>query len=228
MTLRAASDQAGVLVLHPNGFVDISQKLVPLGIPIQRYGSTTPAAGSVFAISDIKIGGQPASVDATREEFAPAQFFEMSDAEKLSRPSFSEFDAGVAIGGDPLPHTDFMRQREVAYEVIYLPEHHTEQPRFGMPSLLGTFSASGAAVSRSPLSRARRSPSALSESDLVTVADDRFALVSTDDLSLHAADAVFDTAFEADHALKALLADHPELIGARQVVAAAELELVEA
>ena len=228
VTLRATPDQAGVLVLHPNGFVDISQKLAPLGIPIQRYGSTTPAAGSVFAISDIKIGGQQASVGATREEFAPAQFFEMSDAEKLSRPSFSEFDAGVAIGGDPLPRTDFMRQREVAYEVIYLPEHHVEQPRFGMPTLLGIFSASGAAVSRSPLSRARRSASALSESDLVTVVDDRFAVVSTDDLALHSADAVFSTAFEADHALKALFAEHPELVGARQVVAAAELELVEA
>ena len=121
-----------------------------------------------------------------------------------------------------------MRQRGVAYEVIYLPEHHAVQPRFGMPTLLGTFSASGGAVSRSPLSRATRSPSALSESDQVTVADDRFALVSTDDLTLHAADAVFDSAFEADHALKALFAEHPELIGARQVVAAAELELVEA
>jgi hypothetical protein len=228
VTLRAIPDPAGVLVLHPNGFVDVSQKLVPLGIPIQRYGSTTPVAGSVFTITDVRIGADQAPVGATREEFAPAQFFEMSDAEKLSRPSFSEFDAGVAIGGETLPHTDFMRQRQVAYEVIYLPEHHAVQPRFGMPTLLGTFSAFGAAVSRSPLSRARRSPSALSESNQVTVAGDRFALVSTDDLSLHAADAVFSTAFEADRALKALLAEHPELIGARQVVAAAELELVEA
>ena len=152
------------LVLHPNGFVDVSQKLAPLGIPIQRFGSTTPTAGSVFAITDVEIGGAPAPVGATREEFAPAQFFEMSDAEKLSRPSFSEFDAGVAIGGDPLPHTDFMRQREVAYEVIYLPEHHAVQPRFGMPTLLGTSPHPARAVAQSPLSRARRSPSAFSES----------------------------------------------------------------
>ena len=57
VTLRAIPDRADALVLHPNGFVDVSQKLAPLGIPIQRYGSTTPAAGSVFAITDIKIGG---------------------------------------------------------------------------------------------------------------------------------------------------------------------------
>ena len=31
----------------------------------------------------------------SREQFAPAQFFDMSDAEKLSRPSFADYDAGI-------------------------------------------------------------------------------------------------------------------------------------
>ena len=226
VTLRALQDRTDMLVLHPYGFLDITQKLAPLGIPIQRYGSTTPAQGSVFNITDVRVSGTPAPIVPTREEFAPAQFFAMSDAEKLSRPSFSEFDAGVAIGGDPLPHADFMRQREVAYEVNYVPEPHPVQARYGMPVLLGGYSAAGAAVSRSPLSRSRTSASPLS--DRVTVEPDRYAVVSTGDLTLHAADAVFDTAIAADHALRALLVERPELAGAIQVMPAARLELAEA
>ena len=83
-----------------------------------------------------------------------------------------------------------------------------------------------AAVSLSPLSRSRTSSSPLS--DRVTVEPDRYAVVSTGDLTLHAADAVFDTAIAADHALRALLVERPELTGAIQVMPAARLELAEA
>ena len=44
------------------------------------------------------------------EQFAPAQFFEMDDAAKLSRPSFARYDAGIVIGADTAPQTDFRRE----------------------------------------------------------------------------------------------------------------------
>jgi hypothetical protein len=226
VTLRTLPGPGEMLVLHPYGFLEVSQKLTPLGIPIQLFGSAAPARGRVFSIVDCRIGGDPAPTVPTLEEFAPAQFFEMSDAEKLSRPSFEQFDSGVAIGGDPLPHADCMRQREVSYEVVYLPERHPVRPWFDMPVDLGMFSIAGAAVSRSPMSYAVTSFSALSEQ--VIVERDRYAVVSTEDLSLHATDYVFDTAVAADVALKGLLAEHPELAGARQVMPAAMLQPAEA
>jgi hypothetical protein len=226
VTLRTLSNPGETLVLHPYGFLDVSQKLAPLGVPIQLFGSAPPARGSVFSIVDCKIGGADVPTVPTLEEFAPAQFFAMSDAEKLSRPSFSEFDSGIAIGGDPRPRADCMRQREVSYEVVYLPERHPVRPRFGMPEALGLFSIAGAAVARSPMSYAATSFSALSEQ--VSVERDRYAVVSTEDLTLHAADYVFDTAVAADLALKGLLAEHPELAGARHVMPAAMLQPVEA
>ncbi len=225
VTLRALPNPTETLVLHPYGFLDVSQKLAPLGIPIQLVGSARPARGTVFTIVDCMVGGAMAPTAPTREEFAPAQFFEMSDAEKLSRPSFAEFDSGVAIGGDPMPRTDFMRQREVAYEVIYLPERHPVRPKYAISSGLASFSIAGAAISRSPLSHASTSSSALSEH--VAIVRDRYAVVSTDDLSLHTVDSIFETAFEADVALRRALAEHPELSGTVQVMSTAALTLAE-
>ena len=89
----------------------------------------------------------------------------MSDAEALSRPSFDDFDsrrrhrrrrAAVAA--------DWMRMRDVAYEVIYLPEHHPVRVRFGMPDVARRVLRSRAPRSRrSPLSRAQGAPSPLAD-----------------------------------------------------------------
>jgi hypothetical protein len=223
--MRALPPGDKTLVLHPFGFLDITQKIVPLGLPVQRFGATVPDRGSIFTIVDVTLGGEMASTTATHEEFAPAQFLEMSDAEKLSRPSFEELEAGVAVGGDPLPRTDWMRHREVAYEVIYLPERHPLRPRFAMPSTLAGFSLAGAASAQSPLSRASTAPSALSER--VSVRRDQFAVVSTDDLSLHAVNLVFDSVAAAQAAMARLVVANPELTGALQVMPTAILQPAE-
>ena len=218
-TLRPLPDPTQTLVVQPFGLLDVSQKVSPLAIAIQRFGATTPQGGSVFQIVEVALGGQSIDAAATQEEFAPAQFFAMSDAEKLSRPSFSKYNAGIAIGGEQLPAADFMRQRNVAYEVIYLPEHAPVRVKFGMPPGLSQFSMAGAAVAQSPLSQARRAPSPLG--DRVSVDDDRYVVVSAENLGLFRSDLVFDTATAADLALRGLFSERPELTGTIQVMPAA-------
>ena len=88
----------------------------------------------------------------------------MSDAEKLSRPSFARYDAGMLIGGDLAPQTDFMRKRDVTYEVIYLPEHHPVRSGSDYAADLGAASSCAAARRRSRRCRSRqRAPSPLAE-----------------------------------------------------------------
>ena len=88
-------------------------------------------------------------------------------------------------------------------------------------------SRSKAAPLRSRRCRARRRPRPpLSEKVVYRL--DRYAVVSTDDLALHAADLVFDTATEADQALRGLVATRPELTGALQVMPAAVVPTLEA
>jgi hypothetical protein len=223
--MRALPAGEKMLVLHPFGFLDISQKVVPLGLPIQRFGAAVPNQGSVFKIVDVTLGDSMAQTEPRHVEFAPAQFFEMSDAEKLSRPSFEALEAGVAIGGDPLPRSDWLRHREVAYELIYLPERHPVRPRFSMPAELGGFSMAGAAAARSRLSHSTRSASVLSER--VTFEEDRYAVVSTENLALHSDDFVFDSATAAQAALRRLVGSRPELTGALQVIPTAALQPAE-
>jgi hypothetical protein len=222
VTLRTLPDPAQALVLHPFGMLNISQKVAPLSIALQRFGSTTPRSGSIFRIMDVTVGGNSASTAPVREEFAPAQFFAMSDAEKLSRPSFADYDSGVAVGGDPLPRSDFVRRREVSYELIYLPERHPVRVRPNIAADLAQFVLAGSAAAQSPNSPRRTGPSPLS--DHVTVENDRYVVVSTEDLALHAPGMVFDTATAADLALRDLLSARPELGGAIQVMPEAAVQ----
>src|SRR5262249_40547410 len=122
VTLRELPPQKNVLVLYPFGTLEISQKLVPLNLDISRFGATRPQNGKRFQIAEVKLGGTGVGTDNKREQFAPAQFLEMSDAEKLSRRSFEEYDGGVKVGGGERPRTDLFRKLKVVYEVIYLPK----------------------------------------------------------------------------------------------------------
>jgi hypothetical protein len=216
--LRELPDPTKTLVLHPFGALEITQKLVPLHVAIQRFGPRAPVAGSVFTLADVKLGAEDAVVVNTREQFAPAQFFNLSDAEKLSRPSFADYDAGIVIGGDLAPHTDFMRTRDVVYEPIYLPEHHPVLLIFKLVVDLARWIVRGSAVAQSSVSFAQSSPSALAERASLT--PERYAVVSTTDLTLHGSHLVFDNTTAADQAVQRLVGERPELFGAIQVLPA--------
>jgi hypothetical protein len=225
VAVRKLPDSDGTLVLQPAGTLEISQKILPLNVAVQRLGGAAPDTAGAFTIKAVNFGnGTAPPVSPILEEFPPAQFFDMSDAEKLSRPSFAQYDAGVAIGEEIEPKTDYMQSRDVSYEVIYVPEHQPT-PRFQIPGLLSGFSRAGSAVSNSPLSRSRTAPSPLSASAAVLV--DRYAVVSTEDLSLHEAGAFFDTATSADQVLQGLVAQNPELSGKLQVMPAATVPTLE-
>lgn len=221
VTLRTLPDAAQTLVLHPFGTLAISQKACPLNTAIQRFGSATPTKTGTFTIVDVQLGSAPTSTSTTAEEFAPAQFFNLSDAEKLSRPSFSSFESGVTLGGDVTARTDWMRSRDVAYEVIYIPEHAPIRIRYNLSQNLSRFALGGSAVSKSALSQAKKSGSPLS--DRVVYQPETYAVASTDDLTLHAADLVFSNPIAADQALRQLLVTQPELTGRIQVIPATAL-----
>ncbi|MGH7577473.1 MAG: DUF6603 domain-containing protein [Longimicrobiales bacterium] len=99
LTLREQRATGEVLV-HPLGEVSVQQRVVPLGITIERFGNATPAGDRRFTI-DVAAGNGAAAGTAhpVLDFFAPAQFLEMSDATKLRRPSFERMQAGIRVGG---------------------------------------------------------------------------------------------------------------------------------
>jgi len=222
VSLRELPQSGKALVLHPFGALEISQKIAPLNIAIQRLGSSRPDRGSTFRIAAAQINSVPVPTTVSSEQFAPAQFFDLDDATKLSRPSFARYDAGVVIGADEAPQADFRRERDVQYEVIYLPEHHPVYLIFKLASSLFHELTRGSSAARSSLSQETRAPSALA-AEPVSLASETFAVVSTLDMTLHAPPLIFTSATAADQAVAGLIAAKPELVGAVQVVRGAQI-----
>ncbi len=90
-----------VMVAHPLARLEVHERIVPLGLDITRFGSAALAGANHFAITDFRIGGSAVPRESVQDDFAPAEFFDLSDDEKLARPSFERHDAGVRLGGGP-------------------------------------------------------------------------------------------------------------------------------
>src|SRR6185369_6589162 len=84
--LRADATVSADVLLHPLGTLTIKQNVVPLNVDISRFGQTPPAGATRFSISNINLAGSDEHFNTVRDFFARAQFFEMTDDEKLSAP----------------------------------------------------------------------------------------------------------------------------------------------
>ncbi len=216
VSLRELPAGGDALIVHPFGTLEISQKVVPLNLTIDRFGAQRPDNGKLFRISGVELGAGDAATDAAREQFAPAQFLDMSDAEKLSRKSFEKYDSGVRVGGGERPQADYFTELDVVYEVIYVPEKR-KPVRFRLGKFLFDSLVRGSAVAQSDLSFEKRSPSGLG-TDRVAVAQEKFAVATTSNLTLHADGPVFDSEAEAHAAMRLAVELNPALTSELQVV----------
>ncbi len=89
------------VLIHPLAELHINQRLVPLKAdPITKYGTTTPTGATTFTLTanvaaDVKAGSL--ETKDLSDWFALAQFYVMSDAQKLSAPSFEEKNSGQRV-----------------------------------------------------------------------------------------------------------------------------------
>jgi len=118
VTLRDAPSP-GELKVHPLAALSVRQQVVPLRIEIQVYKNTRPAGERRFEVVALEVNGSNVTRDDVQEFFAPAQFFEMSDDEKLARPSFEKLPAGVAAAEDDFTHGEAIAA-ELTYETILI------------------------------------------------------------------------------------------------------------
>src|SRR4029079_15465603 len=98
---RSASSRAeDAVLLHPQGTLTVRQSAIPLNLTrdLDRVGSSVPAGERRFAITRAAIGPVVATTASVQEMFAPGQFFDMSDDDKLAAPSYEAMDAGVEFG----------------------------------------------------------------------------------------------------------------------------------
>jgi Family of unknown function (DUF6603) len=89
----------GPIVLDPLGQLTVKQQVVPLNTArdIDTFGGAPVAGARRFGLT-ASLGGTPLLSLAVQAPFAPAQFFVMSDDEKLAAPSSESMDAGCVFG----------------------------------------------------------------------------------------------------------------------------------
>jgi hypothetical protein len=90
---------SGTLVLDPLGRLSITQQTVPLntGRDVDTFGGAPVAGARRFALT-ASLNGTTLTGTAQQAAFAPAQYFTMSDDEKLAAPAFESMDAGYTFG----------------------------------------------------------------------------------------------------------------------------------
>jgi hypothetical protein len=155
VSLRPMPAAEAALILHPVGVLRISQRAVPLDLKLDKVGAQKPS--DVSKVSVVVTGGGLARKDDAFEPFAPAQFQNFTDAEKLSKPAFAPEHSGVDLSaaGDDV-RSSVMVRRVVRYEEIIIDTLYRRFARrfrayFGV---LFSFFLNGAAVAHCELSKA--------------------------------------------------------------------------
>ena len=220
VSLRQAEPPKDALLLHPFGVLTVSQKIAPLGMQINKFGNQLPSGDTTFSITWAGAGAATA-----REEFAVANFLELSDDEKLARKSFESLASGLRFAAGDAASTGANVDKDVSYEMSYVHRKQTQPAgRWALPkSLLAMMSAGGAVASNKLSVAARKSggngPAA------VALQGDTYHVVKVSDLSPAAA--IYTAASQAEgYALHdRLLRENPALAGEIQVLAAHEIEV---
>jgi hypothetical protein len=205
------------------GTLNVRENVVPLDFAITRYGNATPADGNYFTISDVQINQQEETKQTFQDYFAMGQFLNLSDADKLSAPSFTEEDAGVTIGSTTVL-TGADSPRNVDYLESYI-DDLTAFSRFAriytMPADIHLALTHQGAGYLSPLKNSGLFKYATGpQSPAVTTQDPSYVVAGMEDLSVRSdiASVHGTTYFQARAALASYLDTHPEEALSLQIV----------
>src|SRR5262249_43264426 len=186
VTLRE-STAPGTVTLHPLSTLGVRQNVVPLNLRLTRFGNARPSQAQAFRIQQAAVGGQPVTLhsEPLRDFFAPAQFREMSDDEKLSAPAFEELPAGVQFSSGSLAYGTAMVASLDEYDEYISPKPAaatpSAPPEIPHPDLLtrfGHLSAVGSsAVRRTGRHKYQARPIAMASQEKA------YAIASTRDLT---------------------------------------------
>jgi hypothetical protein len=209
VSLRQLDESEAALVLHPVGTLQISQRLAPLDLTLDKLGNQQPTDANRFTL-DVATAGL-VKTRSLQEPFAPAQFQNLSDAQKLSQPGYVPLDSGieVAVGGVTLA-SGVAITRNVRYDLTIIDTKLRRVfKRFYLFSgALFRILLNGASVARSPLS-ARVETLKRPYADSVSVAPEGFAVAFTATNTLYAGEAAAFTSQAAanDYVARAVAAD---------------------
>jgi hypothetical protein len=223
VSLRGGVEESAELVMHPLGMVRLSQRLLPLALSLDKVGTQKPSDAKRFEL--LVTGGGLEKKNEARENFAMAQFLNMDDATKLSRPSFEPGTGGLELGASGAQlTTSHMARRVVRYEQILIDGEFKKHQRKSLFST-GLFAhhLKGAAITTSVLSAAHRERFNPFGADTIAMAGEAYTIVHTDTNRAYAATTAFGSASEARDHLTRIAATNPAEARSLSVIPAWEV-----
>jgi hypothetical protein len=190
VSLRKMPQAEAGLILHPVGVLHLSQRALPLGIKLDKVGNQKPSDVNRLSIA-VTAGGLAKKNDAF-ELFAPAQFQDFSDSDKLSKPAFGPEPSGLdmSVAGVDLRSSEMVK-RVVRYEEIIIDNNYKRFSRryFRFTASLFNHFLAGAAVTKSSLSQANRNK-VQPFAEKIDVAKETFTVAFQSNNQAYAADSI--------------------------------------
>ena len=113
---------------HPAAGLNVVQKAAPFGVDIQRCGSARVVGANRFDVTSVRIGDLTVTdPPAVTQPFGRGQFFDLTEEQRLTLPSFEAFAAGVTIASGDFTFGASV-PADLEYETAYL-ELEPEAPR---------------------------------------------------------------------------------------------------
>ncbi len=171
--------------LDPLGGAALHEKALPLNRRLEKFGEAKvdPAQSFDLAPGAVTVGAVPAKTKMVQDYFAPAQFAELSDAEKLSRPGFELMDSGFELESEALALGSALGE-QVELETLIV-----DDPTYSPPAYV--LSAEGQAAALSASASARSGLNSTGEERFsgppgkkppVSLAEERYLIVDSQSL----------------------------------------------
>lgn len=205
VTVKEVIPGANEIILHPFGSLRVTQKVVPLNITIQKLGSQKPSAETMFDIVKLEFGTSTIGTDKYDEQFAPAQFFELKNDEKLSRKSFEPHKGGITAKETGNIKANYFIKLEVIYELKYLRRIALGKTFIKIFDSIFVALLALNATAKSLLSKHSKAPSVLGM-DSIKLETEKYVIANTSNLQAFQNELVFNTETEARTKMKELVA----------------------
>jgi len=238
-TLKTIELEEGGVLMHTIGTLTVRQTVIPIGLDLDKYGNYAPSDINKVEFTEININNESVEYDLIKDAFAPAEFVEMTDQDKLSSPSYKDENSGVKAKATEDLQMNYGINRLVNYELRVSDYDRNSdtpyllyEPNSGMindeKSLFKKMTLGGA-VGRSALSK-QLSQNNFSNANAVELKTEKFMLANVDTLEQVDLDGFSGgSRAEADTYLKTLvnnnpiLNNNPNLKGQVQIVPEYEL-----
>jgi hypothetical protein len=224
-------DAPDLVLMHPLGRMTVTERVLPLGVGITHFGAAQIGETRSVDIGSIRIGSQTAAVAAQnvsgatslREKFAPGQFFDLTEEQKIAGPEFEALPSGLAGIGSNQTAWGTAESATFDYETLVIDALQAQpsriadhyRPREQIALSLARASAAGRAPARNQGRAAFKG-----SSQGIEVREPKYSVVSTDEMARAPGTGQFASRTEARLAMEQRATDDDlQIVGAHEEVA---------